>query len=72
MDEINVSTKFMRRLIAGAIEKTVSKKLGVKPSFQFNDPIKVTYDENGGAYLHLNLDVMMGKEELEGLLETLI
>lgn len=69
MDEIVVSSKLFRSFIASWIEKTVKNKLGFDPSLKFNDPIKVTYDETKGAYLHLNVDVMLPKEQFESLVE---
>ena len=70
MDELCVNSKLMRRFIASFIEKIIKKKFGLDPALQFNDPIKMSYDENGGVYLHLNMDVMLPREQFESLLDN--
>lgn len=72
MDEIVVNSRLFRSFIASYIEKTVKKKLGFDPSLKFNDPIKVTYDETAGAYLHLNVDLMLPKEQFETLVDKAV
>lgn len=72
MDEIVVNSRLFRSFIASYIEKTVKKKLGFDPSLKFNDPIKVTYDETAGAYLHLNVDLMLPKEQFESLVDKAV
>ena len=69
MDEIRVNSKLMRRFVASFIEKAIKKKFGFDPTLKFNDAIKITYDEDGGVYLHLNMDVMLPKDQFESLLE---
>ena len=72
VDEIKVSSKLLRRIIANFVEKTVREKLGVGPKLQFIDPIKVTYDEKDGVYLHLNVDVLLNADEFETLVESVL
>lgn len=71
MDEMKISTGFMQKLIANIIKKTVKKKTGYAPDLQFNDPIRVIFDEEKFK-LHVNLDVELSKEELSILLANLL
>ena len=67
MDEVNVNSIFMRKIIATALEDMISEKMGLTPVLRFNDAIKATFDDESGVFLHLNMDVMMSQEDFEKL-----
>ncbi len=71
MDEMNIRSSFLQEAIANLIEKLISQKAGFRPDIHFNDPIRVTYDGEK-ALAHVNLDLELKREDLEGLLQGLM
>ena len=71
MDEMNIRSSFLQDAVANMIEKLISKKIGYRPEIQFNDPIKMN-DDGDKATVHLNMDVELKKEDLEGLINKLV
>ena len=71
MDEMKVTSGFMQKIIANAIKKVIKKKLGYSPELRFNDPIRVTFDDQK-VRLHVNLDAELTKEELSILVADLL
>lgn len=66
MDEMKLSTKLMKGLIANLIKKALKKKLGCDVKLDLND-IYITYDETN-AKVHLDLNAEMDKDNLESVL----
>ncbi|MBO7449414.1 MAG: hypothetical protein J6U54_03515 [Clostridiales bacterium] len=66
MDEMKLTTKLMRGLVAKLIRKTVRKKFGCDIELSLND-FYVTYDEST-AIFHLDLNGKMDKDNLESVL----
>ena len=71
MDEINIRTGFFQTIIAKIIKRTIKQKTGFSPEFQFNDPIQVNFD-GSKAKVHLNLDIELGKDDLQKILKDLV
>ena len=71
MDEmkLNLSTKFMRNLVASLISKTIQKKLGYKVDIQLTE-LSATV-ANGQAHLHLNVDADLNNDEFKKILESI-
>jgi len=70
MDEMHINTKFMRRIIASIIERTIRNRLGVDPSIMFNGPIDISYGDDG-VNLHLDVNVKCKKDQFEKLLSNI-
>ena len=66
MDEMKLSTKLMKGLIANLIKKAIKKKLGCDVKLNLND-FYVTYDETH-AKVHIDLNAEMDKDNLESVL----
>lgn len=66
MDEMKLSTKLMKGLIANLIKKAIKKKLGCDVKLNLND-FYVTYDETN-AKVHIDLNAEMDKDNLESVL----
>ena len=71
MDEMRVSSGFMQKIIANVIIKAVKKKTGYAPGLQFNDPIRVIFDDKK-VKLHVNLDAELTKDELSILVANFL
>ena len=71
MDEMNIRSAFLKNAIASIIEKIIRQKIGCQTEITFNDPIRMTCDDDK-AMVHLNVDVEMKKEDLERLLKKLL
>jgi len=71
MDEINIRTGFFQGIIVKVIKKVIRQKTGYNPELRFNDPIQVSFDGNN-AKLHLNLDIEIGKDDLQKILKDLV
>lgn len=67
MDEMRINSRILKKIISRLIERTLRKKLGIDPTIQFNDEIRITMDEDD-VYLHLNVDVMCKSDELDKLI----
>ena len=66
MDEMKLSTKLMKGLIANLIKKALKKKLGCEVKLNLND-FYITYDETN-AKVHLDLNAERDKDNLETVL----
>ena len=71
MDEINIRTGFFKAIIAKVIKRTIRQKTGYNPELWFNDPIQVNFDGNK-VKVHLNLDIELGKDDLQRILKDLV
>ena len=71
MDEmkLNLSTKFMRSLVASLITKAIQKKLGYKVDIQLNELSAEVV--NGQAQLHVNVDAKLDSDEFKKILESI-
>lgn len=69
MDEMKISSKFMRNLIAKLVKKTVKKKAGYEMDIQLNEFTATVTD--GTAHVHLSVDAELNKDELTKILETI-
>lgn len=66
MDEMKISSKFMRNLVAKLVKKTVKKKVGYEVDIQLNELAATVTD--GTARIHLNVDAELNKDELTKIL----
>ena len=71
MHEMNIRSSFLQEAIANMIEKLIDQKTGYRPDIHFNDPIRITYDGEK-AVAHVNLDLELKREDLEGMLQGLM
>ena len=71
MDEINIRTGFFQGIIVKIIKKVIRQKTGYNPELRFNDPIQVNFD-GSKAKVHLNLDIELGKDDLQKILKDLV
>ena len=71
MDEmkLNLSTKFMRSLVASLITKAIQKKLGYKVDIQLSELSAEVV--NGQAHLHVNVDAKLDNDEFKKILESI-
>ena len=69
MDEMRISTKLMRGLIAKIVKKMIRKKVGYDIDIRLNDLIVVHDDTK--AHVHLNVDAELDRTELAKILETI-
>ena len=71
MDEINIRTGFFQGIIVKIIKKAIRQKTGYSPELRFNDPIQVNFDGDK-VKVHLNLDIELGKDDLQKILKDLV
>lgn len=71
MDEINIRTGFFQGIIVKVIKKVIRQKTGYSPELRFNDPIQVNFDGDK-VKVHLNLDIELGKDDLQKILKDLV
>lgn len=71
MDQMIIETGFVQSILARIVTKAVSKKLGVNLNLDFNDPISVQFDGEQ-AFIHLNVNAQMSKEDLGKLVKDLV
>lgn len=69
MDEMKISSKFMRNLIAKLVKKMVKKKVGYEMDIQLNEFTATVTD--GTAHVHLSVDAELNKDELTKILGTI-
>lgn len=62
MDELKITSKLMRNMIAKVISRIIRKKLGYKIDIQINDAI-IARITDGEAHVHLNIDAKMNSDE---------
>ena len=68
MDEMKISTRLMKRLIAKLVKKAINRKLGYDVDIQLNDLVIVNDDAK--ARVHLDADVKSDREELSKILKN--
>lgn len=66
MDEMKISSKFMRNLIAKLVKRTVKKKVGYEVDIQLNEFTATVTD--GTVHVHLSVDAELNKDELTKIL----
>ena len=66
MDEMKISSKFMRNLVAKLVKRAVKKKVGYEVDIQLNELTATVTD--GTAHIHLNIDAELNKDELTKIL----
>lgn len=66
MDEMKISSKFMRNLVAKLVKRAVKKKVGYEVDIQLNE-LTVTVTD-GTAHVHLSVDAELNKDELTKIL----
>lgn len=69
MDEMKISSKFMRNLVAKLVKRAVKKKVGYEVDIQLNE-LTVTVTD-GTAHVHLNIDAEINKDEFTKILGTI-
>ena len=67
---ILLNSGWIKSLIAKGIKFGINKKAGIKADFDIHD-LKVSDDEEG-VRLHLDIDVIMDRDELERVLKNLM
>ena len=70
MDEVKISTGFMKGLIAKAIAKVLREKLGVVVDITLND-IYISHDDKG-AHIRLNVKADMEQNDLAKITSSLM
>lgn len=66
MDEMKISSKFMRNLVAKLVKRAVREKAGYEVGIQLNEfAVTVT---DGAAHVHLSVDAELDKDELAKVL----
>ncbi len=71
MDEMKISTKFMRGILSKIIQREIYKKVGIHPAIEFTDPIVVNIDE-GFAHIYVNVHACVTTEDLEKMVKDLV
>lgn len=69
MDEMKISSKFMRNLVAKLVKRAVKKKVGYEVDIQLNELTATVAD--GTAHVHLNIDAELNKDEFIKILGTI-
>lgn len=67
---ILLNSGWIKSLIAKGIKIVINKKAGIKADFDIHD-LKVS-DDDEGVRLHLDIDVVMSRDELERVLKNLM
>lgn len=68
MDEMKISTRLMKGLIAKIVKTMIKKKVGYEVDIRLND--LVITNDNDKAHVHLNVDAEMNKDELAKILKA--
>jgi hypothetical protein len=71
MDEmkLNLTTRFMRGVLAKLVSRKIKKQYGYKVDIYFNE-IKLDMLD-GQTHLHLNVDLDMGSDEFKKLMNAI-
>lgn len=69
MDEMKISSKLMKNLIAKLVKRAVKKKVGYEIDIQLNELTATVID--GTAHVHLSVDAELDKDELTKILGTI-
>jgi len=70
MDEVKISTGFMKSLIAKAVRKVIKDKIGITVDITLND-IYVSHDDKG-AHVRLNAAADMSQSEFAKITATIM
>jgi N-methylhydantoinase B/oxoprolinase/acetone carboxylase alpha subunit len=68
MNEMKISTRLMKGLIAKIVKTMIKKKVGYDVDIRLND--LVITNDNDKAHVHLNVDAEMNKDELAKILKA--
>lgn len=68
MDEMKISTRLMKGLIAKIVKTMIKKKVGYDVDIRLND--LVITNDNNKAHVHLNVDAELDKDELAKILKA--
>lgn len=69
LDNINIGSRFLQKIIEKTIEKVVYKSFGANVKIRFRDAICISTDGDS-VKVHLNLDAETDKESIERLIES--
>lgn len=69
MDEMKISSQFMRNLVAKLVKKAVKKKVGYEVDIKLNELTATITD--GTAHVHLSVDAELNKDELTKILKNI-
>ena len=69
MDELRLSTKFMRGIVAKLLSKAISKKIGYDVSIQLNGLEAKGEDEQ--ISIHADVDVNVNKDEFLKIIKSI-
>lgn len=69
MDEMKFESKFMTGIVSKLAKKAVRDNLGYDVDIQLNGLRTTVIDEN--THIHLDIDLELGKEELNKILKTI-
>ena len=69
MDELKITSKFMRTMISKLIKMALYKKFGCKIDIQINELNAVSID--GKTHVHLDIDADLEKDELIKILKNI-
>ena len=69
MDEMKITSKFMRNVVSKALKVALKAKLGCKGDIQLNEFNAAVND--GKAHVHLNIDAIMTQDELGRILGSI-
>jgi pantothenate kinase-related protein Tda10 len=70
MDEMRITTGFMKGIIAKAIKKIIKKKFGVDVTVSLND-FYISNDDKV-AKIHLNVNAEMDSKSLAAITSTIV
>lgn len=68
MDEMKISTRLMKGLIAKIVKTMIKKKVGYDVDIRLNDLVITNEDDK--AHVHLNVDAELNKDELAKILKA--
>lgn len=69
MDELSIRSRFMKRMISKIVKKVLYQKVGCNADICLNDLKASMTDER--AHVHLDVDLYVGKKELEKILKNI-
>lgn len=67
MDEVKITSRFVKNIVASILSKKISKSIGSDISLGLRE-LTATVDENGNAHIHLDIEAGMFKDDLIRLL----
>lgn len=69
MDELKLESKAMTAIVSRIVKKTVKKKAGYDVDIQLNNLRTTVIDDK--THVHLDVDLELGKEDLDKILERI-